>query len=98
MKKTSKQSSLALQGREKPAAPAQESQASISPTTRFVDHLPDLITEEDYQDAPKKKKIRIQISLTGDGVEILGDTMHAPVLEALLGETGAKEIQKMPCG
>ncbi len=68
------------------------------PKTRFVDHLPDLITEADYQDAPEKKKIRIRISLTSEGVEILGDTMHAPLLEQLLGQTGAQEIQKMPCG
>ncbi len=98
MNKSSEQSCSALQSQAKPAVPAQESQATNGPTTRFVDHLPDLITEEDYQDAPDKKKIRIQISLTGDGVEILGDTMHAPMPEELLGGTGAKEIQKMPCG
>jgi hypothetical protein len=68
------------------------------PTTTFVPHLPDLITEQDYQDAPDKKKIRIRISMTGEGVEVLGDTMHAPALEALLRDMGAKEIQKMPCG
>jgi hypothetical protein len=66
--------------------------------TRFVPHLPDLITEQDYQDAPQTKRIRLRISLTGDGVEVLGDTMHAPVLEKLLREMGAREIEKMPCG
>jgi hypothetical protein len=66
--------------------------------TRFVPHLPDLITERDYQDPPQTKRIRLRISLTDDGVEVLGDTMHAPVLEALLRGVGAKEIQKMPCG
>lgn len=68
------------------------------PITTFVPYLPDLITEQDYQDAPEKKKIRVRISVTDAGVEVLGDTMHAPVLEALLRDTGAKEIQKMPCG
>ena len=68
------------------------------PTTRFVTHLPDLMMESDYQDAPDKKKIRVQIRLTESGIEVLGDTMHAPILEALWRETGAKEIQKMPCG
>ena len=66
--------------------------------TRFVDHLPDLITEADYQAPPERKKIRIRISLTGEGVEILGDTMHAPLLEEMLTRAGATEIQKMLCG
>ncbi len=68
------------------------------PVTKFVDHLPDLITESDYQDPPERKKVRIQISLDGNGIQILGDTMHAPLLEQLLGDAGATEIQKMPCG
>jgi len=66
--------------------------------TRFVPHLPDLITEADYKDTPQTKRVRLRISLTGDGIEVLGDTMHAPVLETLLRNMGAKEIQKMPCG
>ena len=97
MNKPPFQSSLALQSRVTPDDSALESQAT-SPTTRFMPHLPDLITEEDYRDAPEKKKIRVRIRVTGDGVEVLGDTMHAPVLEKLFAETGAKEIQKMPCG
>jgi len=68
-----------------------------SPKIRFVDHLPDLITEEDYKDSPERKKIRVQIRMTEEGVEILGDTMHAPALEALLTQSGSVEIQKMPC-
>ena len=68
------------------------------PATSFVEHLPDLITEADYQEPPERKKVRIQICLDGDGIQILGDTMHAPLLEQLLGHAGATEIQKMPCG
>jgi hypothetical protein len=68
------------------------------PHSRFVDHLPDLITEEDYRDPPDRKKVRIRITITTNGVEILGDSMYAPLLERLLGEAGADEIERMLCG
>jgi len=68
------------------------------PKIAYVNHLPDLINEDDYHDAPEKKKVRIRISMTGNGVEILGDSMHAALLEQLLARTGAKEIQRTLCG
>lgn len=65
---------------------------------KFVDHLSDLITEEDYLDTSSGKKIRIQIRWTEKGLEILGDSMHGPLLEKLLAKLGSKEIEKMLCG
>lgn len=64
---------------------------------RFVAHLPDLITDEDYLE-PEVKRVRLRISVTNDGIEILGDSMYAHLLEKLLGEAGASEIERMLCG
>lgn len=68
------------------------------PKTKFVGHLPDLITEEDYHDAPDVKKVRLRIQITEQGIEILGDSMYAGELEELLRQMGAKEIERMLCG
>lgn len=68
------------------------------PRTRFVAELPDLITPEDYQDAPGVKKMRIRITVSEAGVEILGDSMYAPELDALLARLGVAEIERMLCG
>lgn len=68
------------------------------PRTRFVDHLPDLMMPEDYQHSPDKKKVRIRITFTDMGIEIIGDSRHVPVLEELLSKVGAEEIEMMLCG
>jgi hypothetical protein len=64
---------------------------------RFVAHLPDLITDEDYLQ-PEVKRVRLRITVTDEGIEILGDSMYAPILEKLLAEVGAEEIERMLCG
>ncbi len=69
-----------------------------SPKTRFVSHLPDLIEEEDYLESTEQKKIRLRIDLTDEGVEILGDSMYAHLVEELLAQLGAEEIERMLCG
>lgn len=68
------------------------------PRTQFVAHLPDLITETDYLDPPDYQKVRLRISPTMDGVDILGDSMYVKLLEALLIDLGADEIERMLCG
>jgi hypothetical protein len=70
---------------------------SARPQLRFVAHLPDLITDEDYMQ-PEVKRVRLRISITDDGLEILGDSMYAPLLEKLLAQAGAAEIERMLCG
>jgi hypothetical protein len=67
------------------------------PQLRFVERLPDLITDEDYMQ-PEVKRVRLRISVTDDGIEILGDSMYAALLEKLLAEAGAEEIERMLCG
>ena len=66
--------------------------------TRFVDHLPDLITEADYLEGEDKKKIRLRIKCDEDGVFILGDSMYPQLLEAILEQTDAEELERMLCG
>ncbi|HEX8141242.1 MAG TPA: radical SAM-modified peptide, FtsH ternary system-associated [Pyrinomonadaceae bacterium] len=67
------------------------------PPLRFVAHLPDLITDEDYLQ-PEVKRVRLRIAVTEDGIEILGDSMYAPLLEKLLAQLGVEEIERMLCG
>ncbi len=65
---------------------------------QFVTHLPDLMQPEDYLHEPQQKKIRIRITVTDQGIEILGDSRHVTQLEELLAQAGAEEIQMMLCG
>ncbi|HEY6190516.1 MAG TPA: radical SAM-modified peptide, FtsH ternary system-associated [Pyrinomonadaceae bacterium] len=71
--------------------------AGRPPLLRFVANLPDLITEEDYLQ-PEVKRVRLRITVTDEGIEILGDSMYAPLLERLLAQVGAEEIERMLCG
>ena len=64
---------------------------------KYVTHLPDLIKPEDYSES-ERKKIRVQIRTTDEGIEILGDSMYPQLLEKLLGEAGAEEILGVLCG
>jgi hypothetical protein len=65
---------------------------------RFVSHLPDLITEADYLDSPEQRKIRVRINLSHEGVDILSDSMYAHLVEELIVQLGAEEIERMLCG
>lgn len=68
--------------------------------TRYegVEHLPDLIDPVEYADHPEGDLVRVRISVTADGVELLGDGMRPEVLEALLEALEPDEIEQMWCG
>ncbi|MEM7578391.1 MAG: radical SAM-modified peptide, FtsH ternary system-associated [Cyanobacteria bacterium P01_A01_bin.80] len=68
------------------------------PKTRFVSHLPDLITEEDYLSCSEQKKVRVRINVNQEGVDVLGDSMYAQLIEELMAQLGAEEIERMLCG
>ena len=70
---------------------------SHTPQDQYVPHLPDLITPEDYRHH-ERKKIRVRIRVTDEGLEILGDSMYPVLLEKLLADTGARRIQSVLCG
>ncbi len=65
---------------------------------RFVEDLPDLIQPEDYPAHPAGRLLRFRISVTDDGVEVLGDAFRPEVLEAILRGLGPDEIEQMLCG
>jgi len=65
---------------------------------KYVSEIPDLITYKDIQNENKKKKVKIQIELTENGIEIIGDSPYDQTLEDLLINSGAKEIQQVLCG
>jgi hypothetical protein len=64
----------------------------------FVASLPDLIGPERYALDPAGRQVRLQIRVTDEGVELLGDAMRPVVLERLLEEIGATTIEQMLCG
>jgi hypothetical protein len=64
----------------------------------FVPHLPDLISPQEYDAHPDGHLVRIEISVTDDGVRILGDAFRPAVVERLLAALGEGPIQEMLCG
>ncbi|MFG1722656.1 radical SAM-modified peptide, FtsH ternary system-associated [Micromonospora chalcea] len=68
--------------------------------TRYegVPHLPDLIDAAEYDEHPEGGLIRLRISVTGSGVEVLGDGMRPEALEALLESLEPDQIEQMWCG
>ncbi len=68
------------------------------PNPKFVTHLPDLMTAEDYAAPPDVKKVRVRITFSDEGVEILADSPYPILLEKLLAQAGVDEVEKMLCG
>lgn len=64
----------------------------------FVESLPDLIEPEEYAGHPDGRLVRLRVSVTETGVEILGDAFRPDVLEALLAALGAGPAEQMLCG
>ncbi len=74
------------------------SSSNHPPKTRFVSHLPDLITEQDYLEHPEQRKLRIRINVNDEGVDILGDSMYAYLIEELMAQLEPDEIERILCG
>ena len=64
----------------------------------YVDHLPDLITPDDYEVCHERKTVRIRLSVTEEGLEILGDSPYPQLLEELLAALGLEAVEMMLCG
>jgi hypothetical protein len=71
---------------------------SDDPDFVFVPHLPDLITPEEYDAHPDGRLVRLEIRVTEDGVQILGDAFRPATLERLFTALGAGAIEEMLCG
>ncbi len=64
----------------------------------YVQQLPNLIRSEEYSSDPGGRRVCIRIRTNEEGVEILGDSARPVVLEQLLAELGAEEIEQVLCG
>ncbi len=65
---------------------------------RIVQHLPDLISPEEYDAHPRGRLVRIRIAVRDGAVEVLGDAMRPELLETFLGTLGSEVIEQMMCG
>ena len=64
----------------------------------FVPDLPDLIGPEEYAEHPGGRLVRFRISVTSEGIEILGDSFRPAAVEEILAALGCGPIEQMLCG
>jgi FtsH ternary system-associated peptide len=64
----------------------------------FVPSLPDLIDASEYAAHPDGGLIRLRISVTESGVELLGDGLRPDAIEAVLAALGGGTMEQMLCG
>ncbi|QXJ20200.1 hypothetical protein AGRA3207_000872 [Actinomadura graeca] len=69
----------------------------------FVPSLPDLIDPGEYAAHPEGGLVRLKITVTGNGVEVLGDGMRPEHIEAVLRSLSGPddegpEMEQMLCG
>jgi hypothetical protein len=76
--------------------PAQQDEQA--PGYVFVEDLPDLIQPEEYADHPEGRLVRLRVTVTDDGVTVLGDGFRPAAVEALLAALGGGPIEQMLCG
>ena len=65
---------------------------------RFVAEIPDLIDATEYEAHPDGGLMRFRITVTADGVEVLGDAFRPARLEACLATVLDAPIEQMLCG
>jgi hypothetical protein len=68
------------------------------PATRFVATLPDLVSPEEYANDPQGRRVRVRITATAGGVEIVGDGPRPVEVDRMLAALGAPVIDKLLCG
>jgi FtsH ternary system-associated peptide len=78
--------------------PVGTADSESEPSYVFVPHLPDLIEPEEYADHPDGRLVRIRITVTGEGVEILGDSFRPAAVEQIMAALGGGPIEQMLCG
>lgn len=78
--------------------PVADGMADDSPEYRMVEHIPDLIQPEEYEDHPEGRLVRISIRTDGEGVQVIGDAFRPDLLEGLLEALGPDAIEQMLCG
>jgi hypothetical protein len=63
-----------------------------------VASLPDLIASSEYARYPDGNLIRLRITVTDSGVELLGDGMRPAAIEAVLTTLAGGTMEQMLCG
>ena len=64
----------------------------------FAESLPDLIDASEYARYLDGALVRIRISVTDTGVEILGDGLRPELIEQVLAAIGGGPMEQMLCG
>jgi len=64
----------------------------------FVASLPDLIDASEYASNPEGSLVRLRITVTESGVELLGDALRPEAVEAVLAALGGGTMEQMLCG
>jgi hypothetical protein len=64
----------------------------------FTESLPDLIDSSEYSRYPDGALVRVRISVTDAGVEILGDGLRPELIEQVLAAIGEGTVEQMLCG
>ncbi len=68
------------------------------PAISYVNHLPDLMSWDDYEVSHERKLVRIRLRVTEQGLEILGDSPYPHLVEKLLEVLEPETIEMMLCG
>jgi len=64
----------------------------------FTEAIPDLIGPEEYEDHPHGRLVRVRISVTDSGIEVIGDALRPAAVEAVLKALGEGPMEQMLCG
>ncbi len=67
------------------------------PRIKHVPYLPDLMKGEDYVSI-ERRRVRLRIRITDEGIEVLGDSAYPGILEDLLRDLDPAEIEMVLCG
>ena len=68
------------------------------PKVRYVAELPDLIDAADCAADPGGRLVRLRLSVTDEGVEILGDALRPEDLDRLLLALDPATLDQTLCG
>jgi hypothetical protein len=83
-------------GQPLPGAPGVTEAAEACHT--YAESLPDLIDAAEYPDHPDGRLVRVRITITEAGVEVLGDAFRPTVIEDLFAALGGGPTEQMLCG
>lgn len=83
---------------ETPSTTTTQTHIGDQTATVYVNHIPDLMTWEDYDAAHDQVKVRIRLTVTDDGLEIIVDSPYPIEAETILQRLGVREIEMMLCG